>query len=349
MRLSPVKAMPPTAEGGIARRALAQLLNAGIDPGPILREAGLTPAEMNNRQTRIPVEKQVALLGLAAAALPDELLGFHLSKEVDLREAGLLYYVLASSSTFGQALDRAERYSIVTNEGIALRRLVGPDAGICFHYVGVARHEDRHQIEFWATVLIRMARQFTGTGLSPQRVLLTHQRCTGSNELELFLGCRIDFGADRDEVAFAAHAADLPLVEADSYLHQILVGYCEEALAHRSRPAEALRTRVENAITPLLPHGTARAGEVARALGMSQRTLSRRLAEEGATFAAVFDDLRSDLARHYLQNPALSISQIAWLLGFQEVSAFTHAFKRWTGQTPTRMRSQISGMRHAGR
>jgi hypothetical protein len=77
----------------------------------------------------------------------------------------------------------------------------------------------------------------------------------------------LTYGAAHDEVAFTPSAAVLPLTGADPYLNNLLVGYCEDALAHRARPMEALRTRVENAITPLLPHGRARAVEVARALG----------------------------------------------------------------------------------
>ena len=73
---------------------------------------------------------------------------------------------------------------------------------------------------------------------------------------------------------------------------------------------------------------------------MSQRTLARRLASEGATFSGVVENLRSTLAERYLKNQSLSISQIAWLLGYQEVSAFTHAFKRWTGRTPRVARSE---------
>jgi AraC-like DNA-binding protein len=102
---------------------------------------------------------------------------------------------------------------------------------------------------------------------------------------------------------------------------------------------EALRTSVENAITPLLPHGRARVEVVARALGMSQRTLARRLASEDLTFTMVLDAMRTNLATHYLRDETLSVSQVAWLLGFQEVGAFTYAFKRWNGQTPTQYRA----------
>ena len=129
------------------------------------------------------------------------------------------------------------------------------------------------------------------------------------------------------------------MLGADSYLHELLVGYCEQALAHRDRPVETLRTQVENAITPLLPHGRARVEAVARTLGMSQRTLARRLSAEGLTFMEVIDSMRTDLALHYLRNATLSVSQVAWLLGFQEVGAFTNAFKRWAGLSPSRFRS----------
>ena len=100
----------------------------------------------------------------------------------------------------------------------------------------------------------------------------------------------------------------------------------------------SLGLNVENAIAVLLPHGKAQSSEVARNLGMSQRTLARRLAAEGLTFAEVLRRLRSDLAEHHLTEKDLSISKIAWLLGYQDVSAFTNAFKRWTGKTPREAR-----------
>ena len=101
-----------------------------------------------------------------------------------------------------------------------------------------------------------------------------------------------------------------------------------------------LRTRVENAISSLLPHGKVVVDDVARSLGMSKRTLIRRLSDERLNFTEVRQQLRRELAIRYLDDPKLNISKIAWLLGFNEVSAFTHAFKRWTGKTPSQMVSE---------
>src|SRR4029078_13633814 len=114
--------------------------------------------------------------------------------------------------------------------------------------------------------------------------------------------------------------------------------YCEETLASRNQARDSFRVCVENVIAPLLPHGRPQATAIARKLNLSPRTLARRLADEGLSFASVLDEMRRELAMRYLADAKLSISQVAWLLGVQEVSAFTHAFRRWTGQTPSEMR-----------
>jgi hypothetical protein len=117
-----------------------------------------------------------SFLNLAADALQDDLLGFHLAQPPDLREMGLLYYVSASSDILSEALRRAARYSSIVNEGISLKYVEAGDVGISFDYVGVSRHLDRHQIEFFATALVRMCRQLTGLRLVPTRARLTHRR-----------------------------------------------------------------------------------------------------------------------------------------------------------------------------
>jgi AraC-like DNA-binding protein len=91
----------------------------------------------------------------------------------------------------------------------------------------------------------------------------------------------------------------------------------------------------------LLPHGKAHVSDVARRLGISSRTLSRKLHDEGAAFAEILDDFRKALAKRYLNEHELQVSEIAWLLGYRELSSLTHAFKRWTGMTPKQFRSSI--------
>jgi AraC-like DNA-binding protein len=330
----------PSAAGVITRLAYAHAKKAGIELESLLRKAALTPHQIEDPAARLRVRDQISFLNLAANALQDDLLGFHLSQPADLREMGFLYYVLASSEMLSEALQRAARYSSAVNEGIALKYIDGREVCITFDYVGVSRHLDRHQIEFLVTALVRICRQLTGLRLVPTRVRLTHRRESGCSEFSAFLGCEVEFGAAVDEVAFATTIKHMPVVSADPYLNKFLISYCEEAHSRRPTNRGPFQSSVENKIVPLLPHGKARAGEIARRLGVSQRTLARRLSLEGLTFSDVLDSLRSDLAERYLTDEELSISQIAWLLGYQEVSAFTHAFKRWTGKTPREARSR---------
>jgi AraC-like DNA-binding protein len=154
-----------------------------------------------------------------------------------------------------------------------------------------------------------------------------------------FVGTTVQFGADTDEFSLNANARELPLIHADPYLNNLLLKYCEAALPDRRGNVSQLRTRVENAISSLLPHGRVVVDDVARSLGMSKRTLARKLSDEGLNFTEILQQLRRDLAVRYLADRKLHVSKIAWLLGFAEVGAFTHAFKRWTGKTPSQTRT----------
>ena len=249
----------PSAAGVLTKLACMRARAAGIELDPLLRQAGLTRRQVDDARLRISVQSQIKFLNIAANALRDEFLGAHLAWDFDLREIGLTYYVMASSETLGDALRRMERYSTMGNEGIALKYLEGKDIAIVFDYVGVARHSDRHQIEGWTTALVRACRQLTNRRVLPTRVKFIRRRSEDCSELTRLLGRGAVFGADADEVAFSATVKDMPLVGADRHLNELLTTYCEEALARRRTDRGALRSQVENALVPLLPHGTARA------------------------------------------------------------------------------------------
>jgi AraC-like DNA-binding protein len=184
------------------------------------------------------------------------------------------------------------------------------------------------------------AEDFDHLALPASCVRFVHRRNGGAIQLEKVLGCDVEFGAATDEVAFPGTVKQLPVVCADPYLNKLLIKYCDEARSHRKAGRLTCRVAVENAIAPLLPHGKAGVGEIARQLGMSPRTLERRLRSEGLTFGGILSELRCDLAKRYLREEDMPISKIAWLLGYQEAGGFTHAFKRWTGKTPREARAR---------
>jgi AraC-like DNA-binding protein len=287
------------------------------------------------------VNSQIRFLDLVADALHDPLLGFHLARDADIRRIGLMYYVFASSETVGDALRRLARYSRTVNEGVSLRCVdEGESFVVSLAYIGVPRHSDRHQIECWVTTLVRVCRELSGQHVVPNGVKLAHRRGDAPSEFEDYMGTAVEFGVGVDVIALPRAVKDMRVLGADRHLNEVLIAYCEEALARRVPAPGGVPSEVANAIASLLPHGKARLDEVARTLGMSRRTLTRRLAAEGLTFVGVLNRLRLDLAQRHIKDADLSISQIAWLLGYQEVSAFTHAFKHWTGRTPRAARAE---------
>jgi len=329
----------PSSAGGIARLACNRLREAGIDLAPVMTGAGLTIEDLEDRKRRVDTRVQVRVLELAANELQDDCFGFHLAQGFELGEIGLLYYVMASSERLVDAVRNAQRYCAINNEGVRLRVSLERAFAIGFEYLNIDRLSDRHHMEFWLVTVVRICRTLTGSRLAPKQIKLKHFRPETPPDIRSYLGCEIDFGADSDEIVFPAAIGELPLVGADVHLNKLLLQYADEALGNRaSRPA-SVRSRVEDHITQLLPHGSANASEVARRVGMSRRTLARALSAEGAAFSGLLETSRQALAKHYLREMDLPISKIAWLLGYSEISSFTNAFARWTGLTPRAFRN----------
>ena len=329
----------PSDTGAIARLACARLCEFGKDAAAVLAEAGATTEQAYNDAVRLEVHKQIRILNLAAEELGDEVLGFHLGRNFNLREIGLVYYVMASSEQLSDALRNAERYSVILNDGFRLHfRQDDRTATIALDYVNVDRHSDRHQIEFWLVTLMRICRQITDSRVAPRHLRVRHRRDAAPAEFRTFFGTDIEFDAETDEIVFPSPVASLPVVGRDNFLNDLLRQYAEEALPRRSPQRGRFRSAVEDILTQLLPHGKACISEVARRLGIGTRTFSRKLHREGLVFPNILTELRVALAQRYLLDRELPVTEIAWLLGYREVSSFTHAFRRWCGMTPRQFR-----------
>src|SRR5215467_209371 len=146
MRLQEIS-MPPSAAGLLSRLACARAVSASIDVAPLMVKAGVTRKQVEDQSVRLAVKGQIKFVELVADAVHDDLLGFHLACDYDLREIGLLYYVWNSSKLLGDAFRRAERYSAIVNEAVCLRvRNKGSDVALATTYVGIKRLSDLHQI-----------------------------------------------------------------------------------------------------------------------------------------------------------------------------------------------------------
>ncbi len=155
-----------------------------------------------------------------------------------------------------------------------------------------------------------------------------------------FLGAEIELGAEAAALVFDRAILDFPVASADPEL----AGYFADLLARATRfdePRDSLLGQVKTAIRDALVQGTPTATQIAKRLGLGPRTLARRLAEAGVSYSEVLESTRQTLAEGYLEDPTLSLAEIAYLLGYREQASFFRVFRKWHGQTPASFRRSL--------
>jgi AraC-like DNA-binding protein len=307
-----------------------------------LRDAGLPRGVLSDGSEAVGCDAFVAFLEQAARRAGDDLLGFRLGLAYDLRASGLAGYVAIAAATLREAMTNAVRfgalrdtsavYALETGDGLFRFRIDSRSAPM---------RASRQATEFKAALVLAACHRWIGAGFRPIEMRFAHPRNGGHRAMEREFNCPVRFAAEATEMVLGPEHMDLPVRGADPYLLALVTRHAEAALAEAARAGHgALRARVERMVLEALPKGALTLGEVADALGVGERTLARRLARDGASFRQIVDTVRLDLAKGYLAAPELSLAQIAYLLGYAEQSAFTNAFRRWTGRSPRRFRME---------
>ena len=230
--------------------------------------------------------------------------------------------------------------SLLATAGSSTKRVGGGVVETGF--VGLSRYSAKQATEFGVALTIKALREIAGRNVHPTQVTFIHGRNSELRSFERFFRCPVEFGASRDQFAFSQETLALPLITEDRYLLETLLPICDVAAKERRTPVGTLRAKVETEVQKLLPHGKAGKQNVAKTLGLSERTLARRLADEDTTYERVVDQLRQSLAREYVRASGVSFSQMAWLLGYEGTSSFNRAFRRWTGRSPSEVRNEKS-------
>lgn len=343
-RFAPMK-LPysaPIASGWLARHVARRLTEAGLDATALLTSAELPSTLLSNETITADPQATVILLDRAADVLNDKLFGFHLASDFDARQLGLVHYVVASAPTVGEALAREQRFSPLLDHGLAMTVLGESGTMVDVRPASHKLTPNRHLIEFWMTSLVLRYRALTGRPLVPSWVSFVHPLTGSLTEMQRLFATDLRFAACENRIAFDPSSASMPLVSADDVLGRILLQIEEDVLLTRTPTEPSLALRVQGMVLKRLAEGAPRICSVASGLGLSVRTLTRRLAEEGHTFTDIVDELRQHLALRYLGDRRQSVSQIALLLGYAEVSAFVRAVRRWTGASPTELRRRLT-------
>jgi AraC-like DNA-binding protein len=331
----------PAAVRPVWTRCAAQgLKSEGEDVEAALAECGLDWRSLNKADGWIPFVRHGQLLEIAARELRNDIYGMTLAGQVDVRDGDVLAYLGLASDTLEAALRNMARYSRVFTEAFQMAlELDGSTGTLEVTAQQPSLTEYRQAAEFRLGFIIQACRHFTGQQVSPLAVHFLHPRRAGKVRFVEFFGCPVKFGQGHERMIFSRKELATPIKFADHRLLAILRNHAEDILRRRPRKRHELLHKVERRLTELLPTGEARAKIIAAELGMSERTLVRRLAELGTSFADIVDRLRHDLARKYLSQADLSLTHIAFLLGYSNQSAFSSACRRWTGKAPRDLRA----------
>ncbi len=328
-------------------RALRPLLSGleamGHDPAVFLNRIGIRRLPLDDPDAQVPMRLAVGLLARACADIGDENLGLHLAQRAALTSVDVHFYAMASSRSLGAAYERLCRYQRLIND-TSLVELS------CRHGRAILRHRlpngvaPRQSAEFILASWVRAGRVVTGVDWRPAEVRFAHPAPVAPREHREFFGAPVLFATGENAIEFDEVLMDLPCVRSDAALVEVLDRFAGDRL-NRMPTGESLAARVRAWLEMEFRGGEPTANQCARFLRMSVRTLNRQLAAEQTTFRDVADRLRHELAAQYLTGRDVAIAEIAFLLGFSELSSFHRAFKRWTGATPAQYRQR----QHASR
>jgi AraC-like DNA-binding protein len=305
--------------------------------GP-LKEVGLSRTDIASADGRISYAAFMRLIERAALLLAEPAYGLKLGASHDVRDNGLLGFIAANSPTLGDALANVERYISVTNEGTdAALELAGPVRALRFRDADPTLRPLRQNSERVSALFVKGARELTQAKATPVRVEFIHQRPNERIDYESILGCPVRFRAKWDAVIFSEETLRLPVIGADNRLLRTLEAACRRIIGPQPRKEDLIHS-VREYIVQRLAKGAPPFDDLARHFNMSSKTLERRLGERNASYRDLVDDIRRDLAKHYLANTALRLHQIAYALGYSEPGPLVRAFRRWTDETPMQYR-----------
>jgi len=344
-----------TAPIPVTRAYLQPLLEAagarGVKPQALARAIGQDAHALDPLPAAIPAHDYASLLDAGAALCADPHFGLHVGEHVRLGTYSAYGLALLACADIGQALAHTERCEPLAHDlGRSQLELEHASSGAMAHYTWTSHYSQasRHLIESVFAGTRVFGSWLAGRPLAPARVAFAHARAadTDPDEYLRVLGVAPQFGAERHLAVLDGAVLAVPVHNADTQLYPVLRQHAERLLRERQRSSAGVITDLRAAIVRGLARGRLRLPQVAAALGLSARSLQRRLADAGTSYQAVLDATRYQLALDYLRQDELAQADIALLLGFHEQSAFTHAFRDWSGMNPGAWREQQKQRAH---
>jgi AraC-like DNA-binding protein len=311
---------------------IARALTArGLDADELFRRAGMHPEHTRDPNARYPLISMQRLWKLATESSQDPCFGLDVAQLWHPTTFHAIGYTALASSSLREALSCVVRYNRVVTTGARVE--LGENDSEVFVTVS-ALYPQIAPASFHAAAaaLVILCREARGGEVNPLWVKFPQANGPCTERLRRFFHCPISVGGAHMRMAFSREDLNAPLPTA----HPALVRANEELLKQylTGLGSGDLALQVRLKLVSLLPSGEIEQTTVARSLNLSLRSLQRQLKQEGVTFRQLIDDTRRDLAKYYLRDSTLTVSEVAYLLGFNETSSFSRAFRRWTGRAP---------------
>ncbi|RXH35850.1 AraC family transcriptional regulator [Bradyrhizobium nanningense] len=308
----------------------------GLRPTAVLRQSRLPVTLHHDSEATITTAQLFAIWRAIEALSGDAGFGIKMVRETSTATHMLAFIAASYAENYRDGLARLVRF----------KRLCSPDELHCEEGNGRAvftiewppgtEPEPALAVDASFAMLIELGRRGTGQPLAP--IAVEFERAGPSTDLhDAFFGCPIRFGASKNRLVLASVDLDRPFISHNPELLQMLMPALSEAMREREGGSSFVE-QVKSVLKRALPSGRPEVVDVGRDLGMSKRTLQRRITEEGTSFRSILDDARHELGMQLVTDPAIRVEEIAWLLGYRDVNSFYRAFKEWTGTTPMRWR-----------
>ena len=315
---------------------LGRLTALGVDVDRVLRHAGVAPSRFQGKRAKLTVAEFFAFWRSLEAVGGSRDLGLRIGTRVEPHQLDVASLAAIHSDTLGDALAKFARYKrVVCGEQVSVETSKG-EARIRFHWVHGDGALPMMLVDTTFASLVTLAAHGIGAPVTPLRVELARRRAD-EPMLHRAFGCPIVFDAPVDQLVIDEALLARPFVTRNADVVAMLVPALESELAEitRSRSiADEVRRELSRRMTGERPS----VDKVAHAMRTSSRTLQRRLGELGTSYQALLDEVRRDASRRLLASTDLDASEIAFLLGFDELNSFSRAFHGWEGVTPTRWR-----------
>jgi AraC-like DNA-binding protein len=325
-----------TTIGGYVLPIAKALEYSGVDSVRILRAADVSAHLTNDPLVRLPVETMRKLYQLCVEVTNNPYFGLGVARFVQPSNLHALGHALAASHTLREFCVRLERYFRLVSEA-AVVRLDERDGEVAVHFEHLADLCGETEDAFLAFLIMSM-RQLSGATFAPLRVGFRHSMpLPGDEPYTTLFGAPVTFDGEGSLLVFAKADLVQPLAGSCPELAQVNDGIANKYMARLDK--DDIVSRVRQAIVENLPNGECTREIVASLLSMSPTTLQSKLAKRETSFHDLLDTTRMELARSYAQQSALSVTEMAFLLGFSDTSNFARAFKRWTGVSPTDFRA----------